>query len=500
MPDDKTPRGSASRDDPSREGAARTAAADKISELQGRGRSRRLWLWSSIAVPLLLVLASAGFVAHEVHDSRVAADALAQSRAGLDQIEQLRSALSNANQSFRPPPSGAASSAHDPIEAAQLARESLDNLDFYDVDKPLIAPDVGRLREAVAACLDLIDMRRIAFLLHDDDALAELVGHEREALRPALVALDEVEADLRWLSERRKHLQDHESDELRRSLLLSGFLAAVLQGWLWIVFRADRRERVRTEEELRQANEELKSNVAERTLDLAVVNRQLSALSSRFLHVQEQERHAVALELHDQVGQQLAALLLNLRVMESDYAEVNCAEAASRVHDCTEIVQTTYDQIHDLSLELRPSLLDQLGLVPTVEWYARHQQQRSECAISVSATRPPPRMSSEIETAAFRIVQEAVTNALKHAGATSIDIVVRRLADKFEISVRDDGNGFDLMGETCKEGCGLGLLGMRERARLAAGNVSIRSRPGAGTEVKATLPVVAMQQLSDPAD
>ena len=452
-------------------------------------RSRSVLLWASIAVPAALLLACAWFSAEELHETRAAASGVAHSRDGLDQLGRLRTALFDAAQNFRfVEPQDTSRS--DPAHAMDQVRRILGHLQPAESDSPGMATQLTRLREAVGACLAMLDYRRIAFLARDDAALAELLARESQTLEPALLAIEDIETSQRWVAEQRAQEMERRNDELRGALGITTAVAVVLQLWIWMVIRIDRRRRARVELSLRASNEELESRVSERTATLAAANRTLAALSSRLLQVQEQERRALALELHDQIGQQLAALLLNLRVMETYATRKGDGEDAARVHDCTDIVQTTYEQIHDLALDLRPSLLDRAGLVPTIEWYARHQQTRTSCRITVSADALPHPLAPEIATAAFRIAQEAVNNALKHGEAKSIDIALRRGGTFFALSIKDDGKGFEVSAAPDWGGCGLGLLGMRERASLAGGNLVITSHAGAGTEVRATLPII----------
>jgi PAS domain S-box-containing protein len=213
---------------------------------------------------------------------------------------------------------------------------------------------------------------------------------------------------------------------------------------------------------------------------LAEYTERLQSLSRRLLSVQEEERRAMARELHDEIGQQLAALKLNLTVMLRAGAP---APDPRRLTDCIEIADLTIERIRDTALNLRPSVLDDLGLTSALHWYARRQAQRAGCHIEVRATVPP--LPGEVETALFRITQEAVNNAIRHGRAQRVDVVLE-LADNFvHLRVDDDGIGFD----TTAAGGGMGLLGMRERAELLGGRLALDSRPGAGTRLGAEIPL-----------
>lgn len=214
----------------------------------------------------------------------------------------------------------------------------------------------------------------------------------------------------------------------------------------------------------------------------------LMSLSRQMLHVQEEERRVLARELHDEVGQQLAALKLNLQTLSRDR---QWEGAESRLTDCLEIVETTLGQIRFRALDLRPSVLDDLGLVAALRWYASRQSERAGCAVSVDVGSITERPPAEVETVAFRIVQEAVNNALRHGQAKNVAISARLNHDRMVVRVRDDGRGFDV-GQALERGHSgkaMGLLGMQERAGLVGGSLELRSTPGAGAEVIATLPL-----------
>jgi PAS domain S-box-containing protein len=214
----------------------------------------------------------------------------------------------------------------------------------------------------------------------------------------------------------------------------------------------------------------------------------IEALSRRMLQLQEEERRALARELHDEVGQQLGALRLNLDALRRGLSD---GVAQGRLTDCAEIVDTTIAQIRDRALDLRPAVLDDLGLKPALDSYGKRQAMRSGCAIEVKASPLPSNATGEQQSALFRIAQESVNNALRHSQASRIEIAVRFEEGASVLSVRDDGIGFDVGATLAREytGTGLGLPGMRERAELLGGTFEIRSEPGAGTEVVARIPV-----------
>ncbi|MCC6764715.1 MAG: PAS domain S-box protein [Deltaproteobacteria bacterium] len=212
----------------------------------------------------------------------------------------------------------------------------------------------------------------------------------------------------------------------------------------------------------------------------------LETLSRRLLTVQEEERRTLARELHDEIGQQLAALKLNLEALRARHA-VMAGDA--RLVDSLEILDHTIGQIADASLALRPSMLDDLGLEAALRSHARRQEVRSGCAVSVRGT-IERRLPEHVETAAFRIAQEAVRNAIAHAAPRHVEVRVALELGMLVLTVCDDGRGFDVRAEAASpRATGMGLLGMRERAELIGGALELTSAVGAGTVVRARLPL-----------
>jgi signal transduction histidine kinase len=214
---------------------------------------------------------------------------------------------------------------------------------------------------------------------------------------------------------------------------------------------------------------------------------QLQALSRQLMHLQEQERQQLAHDLHDEVGQALTALKMNLQTMQR-IADTSTVQ--NSLHDSFNILDTLLGRVRDLSLDLRPSLLDHLGLVPAIRWYANRQAERAGLQAQVDADSLPQDLPADMAVVCFRIVQEAVTNVLRHAKATQLDVVLRTTDSGFDLIVKDNGVGFRVS-ESMTEVEGrwaIGLVGMRERARALDGHIRIHSAPGRGTEVFAHIP------------
>lgn len=209
-------------------------------------------------------------------------------------------------------------------------------------------------------------------------------------------------------------------------------------------------------------------------------------LSRRLLNVQEEERRALARELHDEFGQALTALKLNLSALRRECTD---ARAGALLQDSLDLTDQTIARIRARSLDLRPAMLDDLGLAATVQWYGRQQAMRSGIPVVASVGPLPERPEPGVETAAFRIVQEALTNALRHAQASRVDIRAWCEDGRVCVSVRDDGCGFDP--QRLPAGSGSGLTGMAERVRALDGEIRVMSAPGRGTEVRACVPLHA---------
>lgn len=224
-------------------------------------------------------------------------------------------------------------------------------------------------------------------------------------------------------------------------------------------------------------------------------SRQLEILSRQLLAAQETERRHIARELHDEIGQLLTVVKLDL---QSILRQSGTAALAPAVKDGMESIDRVVARVRDLSLDLRPSMLDDLGLLPTLRWYMQRQTQRLGAGIEIALSLPPslPRLPSEIETACFRIVQEALTNIVRHANARRIDVTLDAAQQGIELTVQDDGLGFDVDAtrRLALDGGGFGLLGMQERAELAGGQLILTSAPGQGSTVRARFPATVMQE------
>ena len=216
--------------------------------------------------------------------------------------------------------------------------------------------------------------------------------------------------------------------------------------------------------------------------------KELQSLSARILDSQEEERRRIARELHDELGQGLTATLLSLKNVE---AQMGTNPVAAQIQHASSIITVLTQQVRALSLNLRPSVLDDLGLVAAVSWYIREQVETAGLHVVLDIEKNLPRLSALRETACFRVLQGAITNIMRHAQAQEAQVELRQTDSKVVLIIRDDGLGFDVQAarQAALKGKSLGLLGMEERIRLAGGKMSISSTPERGTQVRVELPL-----------
>jgi PAS domain S-box-containing protein len=265
-------------------------------------------------------------------------------------------------------------------------------------------------------------------------------------------------------------------------------------------------DRKRAEAGLREVHARLEERVAERTAELARANQALTAeiarreqaeaarqeLQQRLATAQEDERRWIARELHDQLGQHLAALSLGLQVVKD--ATPDPSPTRDRLQQLQALSELIGREVHHLALELRPTALDDLGLKTALANYAERWAERSGVELDFhDAGLDSARLPGPIETALYRVVQEALTNVARHAAARHASVILQRTPGQVVAVVEDDGDGFDAELVTAPAGAArrLGLLGMRERVALVGGTLTVDSAPGGGTTVIARVPLPA---------
>jgi signal transduction histidine kinase len=213
-------------------------------------------------------------------------------------------------------------------------------------------------------------------------------------------------------------------------------------------------------------------------------------LLSRVISAQEEERKRIARELHDESAQLLATLLVEIGAAE-EILPVTAKRARDILGRAKADATRALTEMRQMILDLRPSALDDLGLVAAVQWYAKMRLEQSGTRMRLKVDGSQRRLPAAVETALFRIAQEAINNVAKHARASNVSIRLEFTKASVTVVVKDDGQGFDIkvVAESKDKTQGLGLLGMRERAALLGGRATIESRPGRGTRVAVEIPL-----------
>jgi signal transduction histidine kinase len=211
--------------------------------------------------------------------------------------------------------------------------------------------------------------------------------------------------------------------------------------------------------------------------------KEVKQLSARLLKAQEEERRAISRELHDEVGQSLTALLMEAGNLGAT-TPVECVEFRGHVESIKKLADSSVKAVRNMALLLRPSMLDDLGLIPALEWQAREMTKRTGIEVEVKADEMADGLPDDHKTCIYRVVQEALHNCSRHAGARSVWIAMARKPQGISLVIRDDGKGFD-----SSRVRGLGLLGMEERVKSIGGSFQVTSGPGRGTLLSINLPL-----------
>jgi signal transduction histidine kinase len=226
--------------------------------------------------------------------------------------------------------------------------------------------------------------------------------------------------------------------------------------------------------------------------------RDLQRLSAKLVHAQEEERRTIARELHDEIGQALTAIKVELAVAERGGASTGRSDEAFR--EARAITDRALQQVRDLSQLLHPALLDDLGLPAALEWHLRRFSARTGIRTELLQERMDTRLAVEIETCIYRITQEALTNVARHAAASSCRVYLHRLARTVLLTIDDDGRGFPVAEREREAPRGLGLLGIQERVSGFRGTFRLESEPGKGTRLTVELPALPRAETPDDGD
>jgi signal transduction histidine kinase len=226
----------------------------------------------------------------------------------------------------------------------------------------------------------------------------------------------------------------------------------------------------------------LEKSLQEKYRESLQAQRELKALSKRLVDAEERERRAISRELHDEVGQSLSALLIDV----GNLTEMCTEDAVFRqgLHRIKTLAENCVNEVRNMALLLRPSMLDDLGLVAALDWQAREVSKRTGVIVDTVDENVSESLPEEYKTCVYRIVQEALNNCSKHAYAKNVRVVVRQEPNYLRLSIEDDGKGFDATRVR-----GLGLVGMNERVSQLGGVLKVESGPARGTRLRVDLPL-----------
>jgi signal transduction histidine kinase len=211
---------------------------------------------------------------------------------------------------------------------------------------------------------------------------------------------------------------------------------------------------------------------------------ELKQLSARLVEAQENERRSISRELHDEVGQALTGVLVEMANLSTLIRTKDADAVAVKADGIKKLVENSIGVVRSMALLLRPSMLDDLGLVPALQWQAREVSRRNGVRVKVAAEQVSEELPEEHKTCLYRIVQEALHNCVQHSGASNVSVTVRQERDRLLLAVQDDGKGFDTQQER-----GMGLLGIEERVSHLGGSFAVDSEPGQGAVLRVMLPL-----------
>lgn len=353
------------------------------------------------------------------------------------------------------------------VEARQRILGSLEELE-KSLGGVADAESMGRLRERVESFFTLLGpplewKPEVKLALGGSYVRRVLLGRRAEI---SLIAEQLQGLNYDNLKRSQQRLLEAQQDFRQRLnrltysiLLLSGIVAAAS---IWWIFRLEQRARA--------------------------AEREMRELSQKLVQAQEAERKRLSLELHDQVGQMLTALRMEIanlgRIQQRDPDLF-----AAHLRQAKEMAEATMKTVRDLAMGLRPSMLDDLGLGPAIEWAGREFSRVSGIPVDVSVEGALARLTEAQKTSLFRVVQESLTNVARHARAQRVSVRLVESAQRLELVVSDDGRGM----EPGRNRRGLGLLGMEERVRELGGAFHLSSAPGAGTTVRVEIPLASLE-------
>ena len=228
----------------------------------------------------------------------------------------------------------------------------------------------------------------------------------------------------------------------------------------------------------------LETDTERHYLEIATARAELKELSARLVQAQEDERRAISRELHDEVGQALTGVLLEMANLSTMVRNRDIERLGAKTDEIKKLLENSISVVRNMALLLRPSMLDDLGLIPALQWQAREISKRTGVWVAVAADGVSENLPEEHKTCVYRIVQEALHNSVQHAGARNVRVTVQQRADRLQLTIEDDGKGFDVQQQR-----GMGLLGIEERVSYLGGRFAVQSGPGQGTVLRVQLPL-----------
>jgi signal transduction histidine kinase len=323
--------------------------------------------------------------------------------------------------------------------------------------------------------------RSVSSALQWDVATKQRKGaaYDRDAIGPLRTEVRRLSREITKLNEEQldagEALIRLEQQRLRTRLILACFVGVGLGGLLafFVTMRIQR---------LEQTAESQFQTVAR-------ARREMRDLAQRLESAQEEERKRLSRELHDEVGQSMSAMLVELSRLEAVLPQSEAIR--TRLAAFRKQAEESVRSVRDMALLLRPSMLDDLGLVSALKWQGREVTRRTGMRVRVDADDIGDELPESVRTCVFRVVQEALNNCAKHAKATSVTVTFQQSAEALEVSVSDDGAGFDPSTDK-----GLGLLGMEERVTRLGGSIHVQSQKGKGARVTVRLPAPSLEKVT----
>jgi signal transduction histidine kinase len=376
-----------------------------------------------------------------------------------------------------------------------LLRGDTEALSTAILANPQDPPEQSRNLEKLTALIDKkLGQLKTMLALRKDASYqsAQMESHmaeSKELMDSIRVLLDDMQTVERDRLIARDRHADKTGENAIHYFVIGVMLEIMILIWIAWQIRREISQRQQAQDALSRTQGELELRIRERTKALVGSNERLRELSHRLMNVQETERRQIAHDLHDEIGQSLTAMKLGLREANK---VLEAGPTGALLKESLTILDQVIRQVRNLALDLRPSLLDELGLVPALKWYIKRQGERAGWETEYTPVVMDNHIPADVKITCFRIVQEALTNVARYAEATHVQVCLKRQNDHLVLVIEDNGKGFNVeqAKNRARSGFSIGLLGMEERARLVGGELTITSSPKSGTRLSASLPLV----------